>query len=59
MYFEVSLVPKDLIIEAENEEELKEMFKKITIENLIFSYPRISKEKFEKILKQRHIYLKS
>lgn len=59
MFFEVSLIPKDLIIEAENEEELKEILKKITIENLVFSSPRINKEKFDKILKERYIYLKS
>ena len=59
MYFEVSLVPNDLIIEAENEDELKEIFKRITIEKLVFSYPRISKEKLTNVLHQRHIYLKS
>lgn len=59
MFFEVSLVPKDIIIEADNEKELQEIFKRISIEKLVFSYPRISKEKFDHIMKSRHIYLKS
>lgn len=58
MYFQISLVPRDLIIEAENEDELKDKIKKITIENLIFSYPRITKEKFKEEMESRYVYLK-
>lgn len=58
MYFQISLVPRDLIIEAENEYELKDKIKKITIENLVFSSGRITKEKFKEELESRYVYLK-
>ena len=58
MYFQISLVPRDLIIEAENEYELKDKIKKITIENLVFSSGRITKEKFKEEMESRYVYLK-
>jgi len=58
LYFQVSLVPKDLIIEADDEDELKELFKKITIKDIVWSYPRLSKEKFKEEMKSRYVYLK-
>ncbi len=58
MYFQISLVPRDLIIEAENEDELKDKIKKITIENLVFSSGRITKEKFKEEMESRYVYLK-
>ncbi|MCP6727097.1 MAG: hypothetical protein KJI69_03675 [Patescibacteria group bacterium] len=51
-------MPRDLIIEAENEYELKDKIKKITIENLVFSSGRITKEKFKEELESRYVYLK-
>ena len=58
MFFEVALVPKDLIIEAENEDELKKITKRITIENLVWKTVRINKEDLKKELKSRYIYMK-
>lgn len=58
MFFEVALVPKDLIIEAENEDELKKITKRITIESLIWTTSRINKDKFKVEMKSRFVYLK-
>ena len=51
-------MPRDLIIEAENEDELKDKTKKITIENLVFSSARITKERFKEEMESRYVYLK-
>lgn len=58
MFFRISLVPQDLIIEAENENELKEKTKRITVENLVWKTVRINKEDLKKELKSRYIYMK-
>lgn len=58
MFFRISLVPQDLIIEAENENELKEKTKRITIENLVWKTVRLNKEDLKKELKSRYIYMK-
>jgi len=58
MYFNASLVPRDLIIEADNEQEFKERCKRISIEHLVFSWKQISKEDFKKEMKERHVFVK-
>ena len=58
MYFEASLTPQEIFIEAEDEDEFKEKIKHISIENFIYKSNRISKEKLQKELANRHIFLK-
>jgi len=58
LFFRISLVPQDLIIEAEDENELKEKTKRITVENLVWKTVRINKEDLKKELKSRYIYMK-
>lgn len=58
MYFEASLTPQEIIIEADTEEEFKEKIKRIPIEKFIFKHNRISKEKLEKELQDRNVFLK-
>ena len=59
MHYEISLVPKDLIVEANSEEDLKERLKHISVDGLVFSYKAINKDDLRRILKERHIYPKS
>jgi len=58
LYFNTSLVPSDLIIEADSEKEFKEKCKRITIEHLVFSWKQMSKEDFKNEMKERHVFLK-
>jgi predicted dinucleotide-utilizing enzyme len=58
MYFTASLIPRDLVIEADSEQDFKEICKRITIEHLVYSWGTLSKEKFVNELKSRHIFLK-
>jgi len=58
LYFTASLVPRDLIIEADSEKEFEERCKKITIEHLVFSSKQISREDYKKEMKERHVFLK-
>ena len=58
MFFRISLVPRDLIIEAENENELKEKTKRITIGNLVWKTVRLNKEDLKKEMRSRYIYMK-
>ena len=58
VFFRISLVPQDLIIEAENENELQEKTKRITVENLVWKTVRLNKEDLKKELKSRYIYTK-
>jgi len=58
VFFRISLVPQDLIIEAENENELQEKTKRITIDNLVWKTVRLNKEDLKKELKSRYIYTK-
>jgi len=58
MYFITSLIPRDLVIEADTEKEFKERCKHITIEHLVFSWKKMSKEDFKKEMKERHVFLK-
>lgn len=58
MFFRISLVPQDLIVEAENENELKEKTKRITVENLVWKTVRLNKEDFKKEMRSRYIYMK-
>ena len=58
MYFEASLTPEKIIIEAETEEEFKEKIKKIPIENFIFQFIKINKDQLKNELEDRHVFLK-
>jgi len=58
MFFRTSLIPRDLIIEADSEEDFKEICRRVTIEHLVFSWESLSIEKFQKELKSRHVFLK-
>lgn len=58
MFFRVSLVPQDLIIEAENENALKEKTKRIPIDNLVWKTIRINKKDLKNEMRSRYIYTK-
>ena len=57
MYFVASLVPESVIIEADNEEDFKEKIKHIPIERFVYHHDRVSKEKIEKELAKRYVFL--
>ena len=58
VFFNVSLVPRDLVIEAESEADFKERCKHIPIEHLVFSWKQMSKKDFKNELKTRRVFLK-
>lgn len=58
MYFTASLVPKDIIIEADSEEDFQEKLKRITIKDLVFTWGKMSKEDFKREMRSRYIYVK-
>jgi hypothetical protein len=57
-FYEVSLVPKDLIIEAEDDDDLKAITKRITIEKVIWSTTKMNKDRFKDEMRSRYVYLK-
>ncbi len=58
MYFTASLVPRDLIIEADSQKDFEEKCKRITIEHLVFSSKQISEKDYKNEMKERHVFLK-
>jgi len=58
LFFTASLVPKDLIIEADSEEDFQEKLKRITIKDLVFTWTQMNKEDFKREMRSRYIYMK-
>lgn len=57
MFFEVNLALNPLIIEANNEEDLKFKLKSISIESLVFDHKQIAKADVVRELKKRSIFI--
>ena len=57
VFFEAYLAPQAIIIEANNEEDLKLKLKGISIVNLVFDHKQVPKEEVIRELKKRYIFI--